>query len=428
MPYSSANVVTSKGRITGIKGSLLEAELPLAGLGEFCLITLRSGRVIGAEIVSFRDEHVLLAPYDTIESVTGGDIVTCTGARAAASVPFPCHGWILDAGGKSILKGVDQATPIHTLPLFQNAPDPLKRKSINEVLETSISCIDALCPVGKGQRLGLFAPAGVGKSTLLGMLARNTTCDISVIALIGERGREVNDFIAELGPEGLARSVLIVSTSDESPLRRVLAAETATAIAEHYRARGKSVLLLVDSLTRYARAARDAALSCGELPVRNGYPSSVFEKLPKLLERAGTDSVGSITAFYTVLTNREQIEDPLADEIKSILDGHIYLSHSIAASGIFPAMDITHSQSRLAHRIVSKNHIDAALILRRAVYRLEQDRELFLLGGTPDPEMKRLLELDPHIRCFLMQKSCERRCLQATVRDLLQLSEKISPQ
>jgi type III secretion protein N (ATPase) len=281
-----------------------------------------------------------------------------------------------------------------------------------------------------GQRIGLFAPAGVGKSTLLGLLARNAAVDRVVIALVGERGREVQEFLEEsLGPEGRARSVVVVSTSDESSLRRFAAAQTATAIAESYRAAGKRVLLLVDSLTRASRALREIGLAAGELPVRQGYTPSVFTELPRLLERPGLTKSGSITALYTVLTASEQESDPLAEEIKSILDGHLILSEQVAQSGVRPALDIVRSISRLSNQIWESSERGAEQ--RRAVERCVQivaqvrrERDLLLLGGTPDRALQAAITADAAIRALLNQRKESAPCSASDLESLISISEK----
>jgi FliI/YscN family ATPase len=268
-----------------------------------------------------------------------------------------------------------------------------------------VRAIDTFCPIGYGQRLGIFAGAGVGKSTLLGMIARHADVDVCVIALVGERGREVQEFIHEcLGEEGLARSVVVVATSDESPLRRLIAPQTATSIAEYYRAQGLRVLLLVDSLTRTARAIREVELAAGEPPVRQGYTSGVYTELPRLLERAGNDDSGSITALYTVLTTGEQDSDPLADEIKSILDGHLVLSQQVQLEGIRPAIDVLRSVSRLREKLQSEEVRVCMENLLTVLGRLRRDRDIVLLGGSPDPALRTALRIEPELKRFLSQR------------------------
>lgn len=303
-------------------------------------------------------------------------------------------------------------------------PHPLARTPISAPLITGIRSLDSCCTIGAGQRVGLFAGAGTGKSTLLGMIARNTDAEVIVVALVGERGREVREFISDsLGNKGLRRSVVVVSTSDDTPIRRAAAPLTATAIAEYFRDQGKNVLLLVDSITRTARALREIGLAAGELPVRQGYTPSVFSELPRLLERGGTNEKGSITAIYTVLTAAENDIDPIAEEIKSILDGHIVLSSQVAREGIRPSIDLLNSVSRLYTKLNSDVTLKANGKLIQALSRLRRDRDISLLGGTPDPELKSIIEAEGSIRSFLNQGTHEVNNYEESLGRLIKLSE-----
>jgi type III secretion protein N (ATPase) len=312
-------------------------------------------------------------------------------------------------------------------PMTNSPPPALKRTPISEVVPTGIRVIDGLVPIGKGQRMGIFAPAGVGKSTLLGALARNTKCDVVVAALIGERGREVREFIDEvLGPDALARSVVVYATSDEPPARRMLAASTATAIAESFRAQGKHVLLMVDSLTRVARAIREVSLCMGELPVRQGYTPSVFTELPRLLERAGTNEHGAITALYTVLSSDENDTDVLREELLSLLDGHLCMTNQVALRGIRPAIDPTRSLSRLCPALSSTAELSAQTSVRTAIARLWKEKDMLMFGGTADESLKHLLSLEPTLNAFLAQNPHESIPLEQTKQQLGALAALIS--
>jgi flagellum-specific ATP synthase len=397
---------TTRGVVISVEGPVVSARLPLAGLGDLCSITLRTGKTLQAVVVGFQGDVARLAPYESPDGITPGSPVLSAGLRPMMELPNSPLGGVYDVFGKPLVTSVAPRAPssVLRLPLHRSPPPALSRRSISEPFETGIKVIDGLCSLGVGQRIGLFAGAGVGKSTLLGAIARNSPCDVAVVALVGERGREVGEFLHDaLGESGIARSIVIVATSDESALRRSLAAHSATAVAEHYRAQGKKVLLLVDSLTRVARAIREVTLAAGEVPVRQGYTPTVYAELPRLLERSGNDAHGSITAIYTVLTNGEDETDPLAEEAKSLLDGHLYLDSKIAERGIRPAIDPLRSVSRLMSRVRSGDELAAANSLRKALARLRKDKDLLLFGGTPDGELKRFLDAEPKLTAFLSQ-------------------------
>jgi FliI/YscN family ATPase len=371
---------------------------------------------------------VHLAPFEHPAGIYAGAAVRDRQRRAELRIPRNCLGLVFDALGRclSLPPGAGESgdsTADVILPLLTPPPSPLGRRPIAEPLATGIRTIDGFLTIGHGQRLGLFAPAGAGKSTLLGMIARNAVADATVIALVGERGREVNDFIHNiLGPAGLKRCVLVVSTSDEAPVKRRLAPYTATAIAEYFRSQGLRVLLLVDSLTRTARAIREVGLSTGELPVSRGYTPSVYSELPQLIERTGNDEQGSITAIYTVLTEACQELDPLAEEVKSLLDGHIVLDNAIAQSGVRPAIDVVASVSRLAPALGSARCRSQAARLCQALGRLKKDKDILLFGGTPDRELKAALALEPELRKFLSQGASENVDLRQTQAQMTKLS------
>lgn len=412
--------LTLRGRVRRITGGMvIRARLPNGRIGELCTIEPAGRPPVLAQIVGFDDEDVFLTPFDSLDHIGPKTPVINNGRSLNVPVGPELLGRVIDSLGEPI----DSKPPPHcTLryPVRHAAPEPMKRKRILEVLPVGVRAIDMLQTVGEGQRVGVFSAAGVGKSSLLGMLARNSTADVNVVALVGERGREVLDFLQDsLGDEGLRRSVVVVSTSDETPLRRIMAAYTATAIAEYFRDQGKRVMLLMDSVTRFARALREIALSLGELPARQGYPPSVFAVLPELLERAGNTEKGSITAFYTILLASEQIEDPLGEEIRAILDGHLYLSSRLSHAQHYPAIDILRSNSRVMQQIADAEHRDLAEHLRQlwAVY--EENRDLILLGAykrDSDPTIDEALEKRAALLKFLVQRPGETNSLEETIR------------
>ncbi len=378
---SAGPVAEQVGRITKAYGTTLHVSGLSAYIGQRCSITTPGKAVdVLADVVGVASNYIILYPLGSLEGLS--NISEVRVLNAERSIPFSedLTGCILDGSGKLIYQPHAQNNAID-VPITRPAPDPLTRRSIDSVFSTGIKAIDTMLTVGEGQRVGIFAPAGGGKSTLLSMLAHHSNVDVVVIGLIGERGREVREFIDNnLGPEGLARSVLVVSTSDRPAIERVNAAHCATTIAEGFRARGKKVLLLMDSLTRYARALREIGLSVGEPPVRRGFPPSVFSELPKLLERSGNDQVSSITAFYTVLAEDEESTDPITEEVRSILDGHIVLSRAIGEQGVYPPIDILSSASRLINEVASKEHVSAAIRIRQLMAKY-QELELLIQVG-----------------------------------------------
>lgn len=411
---SQAATVKIKGRITELVGLVARAVIPGVKIGELCLIEPRGERnPIKAEVVGFKDNEVLLMPLGNLEGIAPGSEVTPTGDCLKVPVGEALLGRILDGLGDPLdseTKGplvCDQFYPVHRDP-----PEALKRRRVTESISVGIKSIDAVMTCGEGQRVGLFAAAGVGKSTLIGMIARNTSADINVIGLVGERGREVRDFIEkDLGEEGLKRSIVIVSTSDQPSLVRAKAAYVATAIAEYFRDRGKKVLLMMDSITRFARALREIGLAVGEPPARQGFTPSVFSTLPRLLERSGNSDKGSITAFYTVLVAGDDMNEPVADETMSILDGHIILSRDLANRGHYPAIDVSGSVSRVMSSIVDPGHLEAARKLREVVAAYEKERDLILIGAYEsgsDPRVDYAIEKIEEVNAFLKQASDER--------------------
>lgn len=371
-----ANLLKFSGKVSKLVGLTIESQGPAVEIGEVCYIhPLKGGEPIKSEVVGFRNETVILMPLGDMGGIGPGSLVVATGHSLMVSVGQHLLGRVLDGLGNPLDgKGIVSAKSRYSV---DNAPpNPLLRDKITEALSLGIKAIDGLLTCGKGQRMGIFAGSGVGKSTLMGMIAKNTKADVNVIALIGERGREVREFIEnELKDEGLERSVVIVATSDQPALVRTKAAYIATAIAEYFRDAGKNVMLMMDSLTRFSMAQREVGLAVGEPPVTRGYTPSVFATLPKLLERAGNSEKGSITALYTVLVDGDDLNEPITDAVRGILDGHIFLSRKLASQGHYPSIDILHSISRVMPNVVSDSHMNASRIFREylAVYRESED-------------------------------------------------------
>lgn len=369
------------GKVAKVVGLTIESIGPAAKLNDLChIITKDTNQVINAEVVGFRDDRVLLMPYDQTVGVGLGSRVENTNAPLMVKVGDDLLGKTLDGLGNPIDRTDLPNMPGY--PVEAEPPDPLTREIIDEVLPLGVKAVDGLITVGKGQRIGIFAGSGVGKSTLLGMFARNTKADINVIALIGERGREVREFIErDLGPEGMARSVVVVATSDKPALIRNKAAKTATAIAEYFRNRGKDVLLMMDSLTRFSMAQREIGLASGEPPVSRGYPPSVYAEMPKLLERAGRSGRGSITGLYTVLVDGDDMNEPITDTARSILDGHIMLDRKIAQRNHYPAIDVLQSISRVMSSIVEDGQKAAGGQLRNVLATYAEAEDLVNIGA-----------------------------------------------
>ncbi|MBL7661576.1 FliI/YscN family ATPase [bacterium] len=414
----SAPPVAIRGRVKEITGLLIRAKLPNAHIGELCTIEPPGRKPVQAQVVGFDDEDVFLSPFDTLEQVGPKTPVTLTGETLAVKVGDKLLGRVINSLGQAIDE-LGELKLETSYPVKHSAPRPLERRRISKMLPLGVRVIDALLPVGEGQRLGVFSTAGVGKSSLLGMIARNNTADVNVVALIGERGREVRDFLEDtLGPEGRKKTVVVVSTSDDSPMRRILAAYTATAIAEYFRDQGKRVMLLMDSVTRFARALREIALSVGESPARQGYPPSVFAALPELFERAGNSDRGSITAFYTVLLATEQMEDALGEEIRALLDGHLYLSSRLSQLQQYPAVDVLQSNSRVISMIAAAEHVDVAEKIRKLIAIYEEHRDLISIGAYKfgsDPAIDESIKKRETIIKFLSQRREERSELIETL-------------
>ncbi|XKE55586.1 flagellar protein export ATPase FliI [Sutcliffiella horikoshii] len=372
------------GKVKRVIGLMIESKGPESSIGDVCniIINKKKKRIVQAEVVGFRDDHVILMPFTDIQDIGPGCMVEATNNPLEIRIGEDLRGKVLDALGKPLNQEEELPVGLGKYPADQAPPNPMTRPSIAEELEVGVKVIDGLLTVGKGQRVGIFAGSGVGKSTLLGMIARNTHADINVIALIGERGREVRDFLErDLGPEGLKRSIVIVATSDQPALMRIKGAYTATAISEYFRDMGYNVMLMMDSVTRVAMAQREVGLAVGEPPTTKGYTPSVFSMLPKLLERTGTNQHGSITAFYTVLVDGDDMNEPIADTVRGILDGHFVLDRELANKGQYPAINVLKSVSRVMNHIVDTEHKRAAESMREKLSKYYQAEDLINIGA-----------------------------------------------
>jgi len=399
-------------------GLLVESEGPAVAVGDFCEIVTSSGRTLKAQVVGFRQGRVLLMPLEETDGVQSGDMVVARAEEARMGVGPSLLGRILDGFGKPI-DGRPAAEPVDFYPLYTAPPGPMQRLPISEPLVTGIRAIDSLLTCGLGQRIGIFGGSGVGKSTLLGSMAKHHTADVAVVALIGERNREVRDFIEhELGPEGLQKTVLIVATSDRPAPLRIRAAFMAVAVAEYFRDQEKSVLLIMDSVTRLAMAQREIGLAAGEPPSQKGYTPSVFNLLPRIFERAGSFERGSITGFFTVLVEGDDFNEPIADAVRGILDGHIILSRDLGAAGHYPAIDVLQSVSRLASRVAAPDHREAAQRIRQNLATYRRAEDLINLGAYAagsNPQLDSAIQLRPKINDFLRQKPDQNSPINETV-------------
>ncbi|MDP2326729.1 MAG: FliI/YscN family ATPase [Dehalococcoidia bacterium] len=410
-----------EGRVREVTGLLAEVEGIPGRLGEMCRIEPDGTPPIDAEVVGFRAGRALVMPLGDLRGVQAGARVVAQGGLLTVPVGREVLGRVLDGLGRPI-DGLGPVRAAHRQPRAGGSPHVLQRRTISEPLSTGVRAIDGLLTCGLGQRIGIFAGSGVGKSTVLSMIARNASTDVNVIALIGERGREVREFIDHnLGPEGLARSVVVVSTSDEPAPLRLSAAWVATTMAEEFRSEGLNVTLMMDSVTRFAMAQREIGLALGEPPAMKGYTPSVFAQMARLLERAGTGEAGTITAFYTVLVESDDLSEPVTDTVRGTLDGHIVLSRELAAQNHYPAIDVLQSVSRVMPSITTAEHRDDAAHLRELLARYQRSRDLVTIGayqrGTDVALDEALLRL-PAIEEFLRQRSTEPSRLPDTIREL----------
>lgn len=413
------------GKISRIIGLTVESIGPDAFLGEICRLKLDSKKPL-CEVVGFRDGRVLLMPLEDLSGAKHGTVIHKTGKRLDVAVCDEMRGRVLDSLGRPI-----DGKPLlakQRYPLTNTAPHPLKRARITKPLPVGVRAIDGFITIGKGQRIGIFAGSGVGKSTLLGMIARNTVADVNVIALIGERGREVREFIEKDLATGIEKSVVVVSTSDQPALMRAKALYTATSIAEYFRDRGLDVLLMVDSLTRWAMAQREIGLATGEPPTARGYPPSVFAGIPGILERAGNSDKGSITAIYTVLVEADDFNEPISDTVRSVVDGHIMLSRRLAELNHYPAIDVLASISRLMLDIVSEEHLEANKKLRSLMAIYYEAKDLIDVGAYKlgsNPQIDKAIKMIDPINDFLKQGIDEKPTYEQTVGQLLKLSSMV---
>ncbi|MBV8842944.1 MAG: FliI/YscN family ATPase [Bryobacterales bacterium] len=416
------------GRVKELVGLLVASDGPAAGMNDFCEIQCSGGRRVRAQVVGFRDGRVLLMPLEDTGGLQPGDPVIARPGESRFEAGPGLLGRVLDGFGQPM----DSGPPIKgeaRYDLYAQPPGPLEREPIAEPLATGVRAIDGLLPFGKGQRIGIFGGSGVGKSTLLGAMARHHSADVSVIALIGERNREVRDFLEkELSPEGLKRSVVVVAPSDAPAPLRIRAVFVALAAAEYFRDQGKSVLLVADSVTRLAMAQREIGLAAGEPPSQKGYTPSVFNLLPKVFERAGNFRAGSITGFFTVLVEGDDFNEPITDAVRAILDGHVVLSRDLAAAGHYPAIDVLNSVSRLAGRLASKEQREAARRMREALAAYRQSEDLINLGAYvagSNAQLDSAIRLRPRLLEFLRQEPETNEPLDRTMARMKELAEQI---
>lgn len=416
------------GEVVEANSNYVQSLGPPCSVGDSCEIETQDGTRHRAEVIGFREQRVLSMPLTSGAGIRFGDRICVSGSRAGMPVGHAMLGRVLDANGLPV-DSLPQVQSEKNLPLDRNAPGPLERVRMVTPLGTGVRAIDTMMTVARGQRIGLFGGSGVGKSTLLGMMTRNTAADMTVVGLVGERGRELIEFLEDsLGAEGRERSVVHISTSDESPLMRLRCALAATTTAEYFASQGKHVLLILDSVTRFAMAAREIGLAAGEPPSTKGYPPSVFAKLARLLERAGNFSTGSITGFYTVLMEGDDEQDPVVDSARSILDGHIMLSRELAGEGLYPPIDVLCSLSRLMPAIVSAPHQQKSREVRRMMSAYAKGEDLIRVGAYKpgaDPELDRAIALRPQFHSLLTQGMFERSTMEQAIALLMALPEMV---
>ncbi|MDX9957474.1 MAG: FliI/YscN family ATPase [Spirochaetia bacterium] len=417
-----ADPIKYTGRVVRVQGLLVESRGPQAVVGELCQILIpRLDKVAWAEVAGLRGDTVQLMAYSSLDGIEIGCVVVATGDMLQVPVSDKLLGRTLDSMGRPA-DGKGEISSPSFYPAVAVPPDALTRRRIKARIATGVRAFDGLLPLGRGQRIGIFAGSGVGKSTLLGMIARNTNADVNVIALIGERGREVREFLEnDLGEEGLARSVIIVSTSDTPPLARLRGAYVATAVAEYFRDQGKDVMLLFDSVTRFARAQREIGLAIGEPPATRGYTPSVFDSLPKLLERSGTSDKGSITGVYTILVDGDDMDEPIADTVRGILDGHVVLTRRLAERYHYPAIDILKSISRLSQAVTGPVTQKAMGMIRRLIATYEESEDMINIGAYvkgSNPAIDEAISKHQAIEEFLIQAIEEQSTTVETLRRL----------
>ncbi len=409
-----------RGEVLQAGGQTIESVGPNASVGELCEIVDREGKIHLAEVIGFRGATVLSMPVNSSDGIRYGDVVEALGRSPEIEVGSGLRGRVLDAMGEP-MDGGRRSPAVDSLPLNGPVRQALARVPIRTPLGTGIRVIDAMLTVGRGQRVGIFGGSGVGKSTLIGMMTRNTEADVTVVGLIGERGREVGEFLeGALGEEGRQRSVVLVSTSDQSPLMKIRAALSAASVAEYFASRGEHVLLVLDSLTRFAMAAREIGLAAGEPATAKGYTPSVFTRLAKLVERAGNFRTGSITAFYTVLMEGDDLQDPLVDAVRSLLDGHVVLSRDLAAEGWYPPVQVLDSVSRLMPAVADAEHREAAVLVRRLMAAYARSEDLVRIGAYKpgsDEDLDRALRAQPLLRPFLTQEAEDRMRFSEVLRN-----------
>jgi len=413
------------GKVTQAVGLLIESVGPAAALGDFCEVRTADGRSVRTQVVGFRDQRVLSIPLEDTDGIHLGDTIVARAEAARVEVGPGLLGRVLDGFGEP-MDGGPAIGAADSYELYRSPENPLSRETIRKPLPTGIRVIDSLLPCGVGQRIGIFGGSGVGKSTLLGAMSRHNAADVSVIALIGERNREVREFIEhDLGPDGLKRSVVIVATSDRPAPLRVRACFLAMAVSEYFRDQGKNVLLVMDSVTRLAMAQREIGLAAGEPPSQKGYTPSVFSLLPKVFERAGNFARGSITGFFTVLVEGDDFNEPIADAVRAILDGHIVLSRDLGSAGHYPAVDVLRSVSRLSTKISARDHLESARRLRDAMAKVDQAQDLINLGayvkGT-NPQLDTAIALRGEIEQFLRQEPDRRADREESLAGLSRLA------
>ncbi len=415
-----------RGRVTEVTGLLIKAAVPGVKIGELCYVSTDAGQ-LGCEVVGFKDEAVMLMPLGEAIGIGPDSEVVPTGKPFSIKCGYGLLGRVLNGLGQPVDGGtpLDEIDGLEPWAVMRDAPDPMKRQRVDRPIAMGVRALDGLLTVGRGQRIGLFAGSGVGKSTLMGQIARNTEAEIVITCLVGERGREVVEFIEDsLGEEGRAKSVVVCATSNMPSLVRQKSCFVATAIAEWFRDQGKDVLFMMDSSTRFARAQREIGLAIGEPPARQGYPPSVFAMIPRLMERTGNNEIGSITALYTILVQAGDMEEPIADEVRGILDGHIILNRALGARNHWPAIDILPSLSRVMSGIASNEHKEAAGKLRESLATYEKQRDLILLGayayGT-DPKTDYAIDKIEAIETFLRQSTQDKMSFDETVQALIAL-------